>query len=556
MDSKWAIYAIPRFWKAPVGWLIRLNEVPNETAMRAACRALVRRHSGLRARPYPSSGDEVVAQLCMSGAPVVATLRSLLGRLGGGSEGFCARASEGLLRTWPQVVCTSPTGCGPQEDGSLRGEEVAHFEWHRLSTEADLRHAAWMRARSRGFKIPASIGCLVLAGGGGDGEKGAAGASDASGKDVAYLHVAVNHAVTDAASIVPLVVDLLELHAAARKAEASLPTPAPGDAPQAIAATATTLAAGHPEGSGASPASGSPPAAATALAPPPQHADVEALALAALASAKVPPAPNGLAAQEVRLRASLLQEAPVCGSSRPAVEDGSLDLVHNAFNPRRKGYDHYIRLLPGACRVLEVAARVLGAPPDHLLVASIALAFGQIANRDEVKLSLIVPMRDGKGEGQAVANLATTRHLSLFVGGGRSLLASALEFSGRIRRREWELCDVLRDDGDRLFINVRGIPSFEGAKPVMEPVDTKRQPTRFVRNLIEMFADQESAEQWTFWMGIREDIDGTELARAMRRAIWGLAVNPLQPLNAGPLPAVGQVAPPSMAAAPPATAAA
>merc|ERR1712238_307245 len=90
-------------------------------------------------------------------------------------------------------------------------------------------------------------------------------------------------------------------------------------------------------------------------------------------------------------------------------------------------------------------------------------------------------------------------------------------------------CDALVDDGDRVFINVRGIPVFDGATPVIEKVDTKRKPTKFVRNYIEMFADQESLEQWTLWMGIRDDFDGSALARAMRRIIWGLATTPLQP---------------------------
>mmetsp|Transcript_1407 Transcript_1407/g.3125 ORF Transcript_1407/g.3125 Transcript_1407/m.3125 type:complete len:146 (-) Transcript_1407:96-533(-) len=138
-------------------------------------------------------------------------------------------------------------------------------------------------------------------------------------------------------------------------------------------------------------------------------------------------------------------------------------------------------------------------------------------------------MRDGRGDNRAVANLATIRHMSSWVGGGRSLLAVALELSGRLRRRDWSFCDVLNDDGDRLSINVRSIPGFRGAHPVMESVDTTRRPTRFVRNLVEMFADQESAESWAFWMGIREDLDGTAMAKSLRRALWGFAIDPLEP---------------------------
>merc|ERR1711879_1096953 len=100
---------------------------------------------------------------------------------------------------------------------------------------------------------------------------------------------------------------------------------------------------------------------------------------------------------------------------------------------------------------------------------------------------------------------------------------------GRLRRREWELCDVLGDDGDRVFINVRGIPKFDGARPVMEAVDTKRRPTTRVRNFIEMVCDQETSEQWTFWMGISNDLDGSALSSELRKAIWQLATAPLEP---------------------------
>ena len=47
-----------------MGWLIRLDEMPDENAMRIACRALVRRHVGLRAVPYRIAGDEAAANMC------------------------------------------------------------------------------------------------------------------------------------------------------------------------------------------------------------------------------------------------------------------------------------------------------------------------------------------------------------------------------------------------------------------------------------------------------------------------------------------------------------
>jgi len=267
----------------------------------------------------------------------------------------------------------------------------------------------------------------------------------------------------------------------------------------------------------------------------PQEAP-ESLVSAALATAALPSAPDGLAVQHMRLLSALLPPRECSDSARgsctavgplPSAES-ALDLAHNAFHPRRRGYDHYIRLMPGACRVLDAASRVVGVPGDHLLVAALTAAFAQISRRTEVKLSLIAPMRDARGENQVVANLATTRHLSVGIGGGRSLLAVALELSTRLRRREWALSDVLGDDGDRFFINVRSIPGFEGACPVMEAVDTARRPTRFVRNLVEMFADQETPESWTLWMGLREDLDGTALARALRSVLWRLAMDPLE----------------------------
>jgi len=498
----YAIFAIPRFWKAPVGWLIRLDEVPEEAAMRAACRALVRRHPGLRANPFQTPGDEAVATLCNNAAPWICFLRALLH---GRAEKLLTRVAEGFLAAWPRVHVAPPAaehdrggGGGPEEgaDGGGGEEAAAHFQYLRFESEPDLRHAAWLRARSRGFHTPASIAVLVLvpptgddAAGAGDAAGGGAAAGDAAAAPhpaggaggagdggAAYLHVAVNHAVCDASCIVPILADLMSMHGALR-------------------------------------VNGR-----------------EAASLAAAAAA-LPPCGNGLAVQEVRLRHAL-----VGGGAQDAI-----DICHGFFHKRRPGHDHYACLRAGACDVLEAGAAVIGVPSDHLLVAAVASAFASITGLAEVKLTLIVPMRDGRGEGHVVSNLATTRHLKLLFR-GRSLLAVALELSRRLRQREWELCDILGDDGDRVFVNVRGIPRFEGGHHEAEVVDTRKVTSRFVKNVMEMFVDQESAKSWTFSIGIRDDLDGSAFSQALRRAIWGMAVEPLSPAAqaVSPMPAPEQ----------------
>merc|ERR1711924_317688 len=106
-------------------------------------------------------------------------------------------------------------------------------------------------------------------------------------------------------------------------------------------------------------------------------------------------------------------------------------------------------------------------------------------------------------------------------------LAVALDLSTWLRRREWHLCDVIDEDGDRLFVNVRDIPKLEGAAAVMEDVNTKSSKTRFVRNVMEMFVDRESAKSWAFSIGIREDLNGQSFAQALKQALWKMAVEPL-----------------------------
>jgi len=473
----WAILAIPRFWKAPVGWLIRLDAVPEERAMRAACWALVRRHAGLRACPYKTSGDEAVATMCNQAAPMVLTMGALLGQVG---ERFISKASSGFFATWPRVV-VAPRGTEPVPQTD---KEVANFEWLRFTSEADLRSNAWLKARSRGFKLPASISVLVLSrdagaaatrNGSHNGVNGNLGPASSRNQDVAYLHVAVNHAVSDAACIVPLVTDLLVLHAAAVRVQ-------------------------HAD------------------APP---ANLRELADAAESAAALPPAPNGLAVQQARLHAALsAASGGTCGDT--------IDICHSVFHPRRRGFDHYVRMKQGACSLLEAGAGVIGIPSDHLLVAIIATAYAKISGKLEVKLTLIVPMRDGRGEGRAIANMATTRHLTMCFK-GRSLLAVALHLSTRLRRREWDVSDVFGDDGDRVFINIRDIPKFEGASPVMEDVDTRRATTRFVRNVMEMFVDRESEHSWCFSIGIRDDLSGAAFSQALRCALWRSAMDPLGP---------------------------
>ena len=64
-------------------------------------------------------------------------------------------------------------------------------------------------------------------------------------------------------------------------------------------------------------------------------------------------------------------------------------------------------------------------PTEHqqVLLSRVALTL-------QVKLSLIVPMRDGPGHGQAVANLASTRHLSVWVQGRRGASPGSVRGGG------------------------------------------------------------------------------------------------------------------------------
>lgn len=472
-----AIFAIPRFWKAPVGWTIKLDEVPEERAMRIACRALVRRHESLRAVPYRSAGDEAVADMCNNGVQALLGLSALAGLSEDTASSLRTQAGQGLWASWPRVLIAPPSG-GPPLCEKGAPEENAHFEWRVFQLEADRQHDCWLKARSRGFNTPASISVLILAPARADAEKDPASPAVLSTPNdtvSAHLHVAVNHAVTDAASIVPLVSDLLELHREAKRL----------------------------------------------ISERPEENDLEALSKMLLETANLPPAPNGMALMEARLKKAIL---PAVGPSTQG--DDRLDLAHVAFAPRRRGYDHYTKLLPKAGQILEAASAVMGIPTDHLLVAALTAAFSRTTGRSEVKLSLIVPMRDGPGHGQAVANMATTRHVEIWTK-GRSLFAISLDLSNRLRRREWHLSNLAEDEGDRLFINLRSIPSFHGAAPVIEPQNVNRSPTGFVRNMVEMFADQELIDAWTFWMGIRDDVDGALFTKALRKILWDLATDPL-----------------------------
>jgi len=454
----YSIFAIPRFWKAPVGWLLRLDKVPNQAAMRAACCALVHRHQGLRAKPYTLGGQTNIASYCNVAAPCLLALRQLLPS----PDNLWAQASEALLATWPQVGATAPLSLGTNDICSP--EEVAHFQWSEFSEEADLKKAAWLRARSRGFKNPASVGVLLFNG---------------DGPAVAYLHIAVNHAVTDAACIVTLVSELLELHDAALAYQTD---------------SCTTVSEENPSTS---------------------------LAAEALSRAVLPPAPRGLELQEAQLKEAMLP----CRAAN-SNQSNSLDMAHGAFNPRLRGHDHFIKLLPGSAQVLEVATRVMGAPTDHLLVAALVVAFSQTTQVRDVKLTLIVPMRDARGKRHTIANLASTRHMKICLAGRRSLVDVVLDVTNSIRRRDWQPCDVLAGEGDGLFLNVRGMPGFQGAKPIIEPTDTGPRQTRSVRNIVEISADQETEDTWTLWMGIRHDVDGTKFASALRRAFWNFVMDP------------------------------
>eukprot|EP00913_Durusdinium_trenchii_P013924 g13073.t1 len=80
-----------------------------------------------------------------------------------------------------------------------------------------------------------------------------------------------------------------------------------------------------------------------------------------------------------------------------------------AFVSTPSSYDHYVKLAPSAGRMLEAASTGTGIPTDHLLVAALAASLGSAAKLDEVKLTLIVPMRDGPGSGKPCFNPAPLR---------------------------------------------------------------------------------------------------------------------------------------------------
>ena len=415
---------------------------------------------------------------------------------------FMDNASEQLLAAWPRVPAP-PIDLWAEGGGkSPKPEDMANFKWCEFDTEEELRKDAWLRARSRGFKLPASIGVLILK-------------SSPAKPQAAYLHVAVNHAVTDASSINPLVADLLELHEAAvsalqiQKEESDLTRPG------RVATAEGTESAALDSGT------------------------VIRLAAAALKQAPLPPAPDGLELQEGQLRDSLLPPASSClqrkcklgvsssSTTTNSSNSNALDLVHGAFNPRWRGHDHFIRLRPGFCRVLEVASKLVGAPADHLLVAALVAAFSHATGKSQVNLTLIVSMRDSIGKGQAIANLATTRQFTLAVERYKSLLDLALDVTNAVRRRQWDICDVLQGEGEGLMLNVRGLHGFRGAAAEMEEVDTRNRHTRYVRNIMEMNVDQESELSWALWMGVRHDVDGSKFAQVLRRSIWGFVNDPL-----------------------------
>lgn len=311
--------------------------------------------------------------------------------------------------------------------------------------------------------------------------------------DTAFLHISVNHAVSDAACVVAMVSDLIELTRTGRSL---------------LEAPDSKVTAGD------------------------NHAAIEGLARASILASGLLPAPNGIRIMQDRLKETLFGAVwrPASAPKPPPDAAPALDVVHNSLNCRRTGYDYYVRLLPGACRVMSFAAKTVGVPVDHLIVSVIGLASARVLDSEVVKFSLIAPMRDGRNEAHAVGNVASTRHLDVFVGAPKSVAACVLDISSRLRRRDWSLCDVLNDDGDRVLINVRSLPEFVGASTEIERVDTTRNPSKAVRNVIEMFVDQETAEQWTLWIGLRHDLSGRLLSRTMRQAIWSLATSPLLPL--------------------------
>eukprot|EP00928_Gymnodinium_smaydae_P009472 TRINITY_DN13556_c0_g1_i2.p1 TRINITY_DN13556_c0_g1~~TRINITY_DN13556_c0_g1_i2.p1 ORF type:complete len:1474 (+),score=319.90 TRINITY_DN13556_c0_g1_i2:309-4424(+) len=442
-----SIYVIPRFFQAPVSWLLRLDVAPDEACLRIAARQLLERHVALRMVPKEADGIVCFAN---NAAPWFAALREALGPP---FAPFLARVGRRCHDAWPRVRVRDVPELSP-------AELEAHFEWCWFDRLEDLFAEAKMRRRSRGFNGPIQLTMLSLrARSQTTGGAPLPGAGNASAGPQHYLCLAANHAAVDGACMMPLIHDLTAFHAAAL---------------EVARASGGKAGRGTPE-------------------------------LPALASP--------IAMLSRRLRAALSGEG-----------EDAVDFAQGSFSVRSEGYDHFVVLELSASRLLDLACHSIGVPMDHLILSCIVCAYARISGLTEVRVTAIVPMRDGLGESNMVGNIASTRcvHVPL---GHRSLVGVALEVSRRLRLRLWSATPV-PDDENGVFLNVRSCPSFPGATVVADQIDMEMARTNYVGCALGMYVDQDEERGWILSAGLRSDLDGSAFGDAMRSVLYGLALDP------------------------------
>ncbi|KAF4735712.1 hypothetical protein FOZ63_034100 [Perkinsus olseni] len=215
----------------------------------------------------------------------------------------------------------------------------------------------------------------------------------------------------------------------------------------------------------------------------------------------------------------------------------------------QSGFGHCVKLLPSIHLVLQSVGRKLGAPLDVVLLAAIVLATVRERGwRKVAKATLVVPLRDGPTEHQLVGLFADLRNVDIPLEDipgdkGKPCATSVLNFALTLRHmvkfRRWTIPTPL-SSCERLLVNLL---------PAQFPSESDG-PERFEQNLrilplphgssvsatrtLEIACDQTSRDSWALRFKCRQpDYTREDLARWLEHfqgALRDMVVDPMRPL--------------------------
>eukprot|EP00747_Dinoflagellata_sp_TGD_P062488 gnl/TRDRNA2_/TRDRNA2_153035_c0_seq1.p1 gnl/TRDRNA2_/TRDRNA2_153035_c0~~gnl/TRDRNA2_/TRDRNA2_153035_c0_seq1.p1 ORF type:complete len:381 (-),score=57.60 gnl/TRDRNA2_/TRDRNA2_153035_c0_seq1:27-1082(-) len=253
-----------------------------------------------------------------------------------------------------------------------------------------------------------------------------------------------------------------------------------------------------------------------------------------------PLAVNGLDELQRRLHGVLNGADPDAFPQQCSLRGGT-------WRSQQWGYGHDLVLRRGALRALEHASRHYGAPLDALLLAISVSAIARAGGKNEVQLSLYVPMRDGPAEAGLVGLFSDWRDIVICTETATAtVIGVVLEVAHVLRTRRWAVFNAINKP-DVTMVNFQAMDtappgSRAGFVQIGEELwrigdrlgrsDTRKEELERVQQPLAFSISQQDAEQWNIHLHCSYDRYPPSWMRrfvkSFEDAFWAVLKEPTQ----------------------------